>query len=168
MSRSPCFATFPLIFSCTIGCSAQPEGHPTSHATVTLPTAAATPATQPTTAEATATPSTTSPAPGGTLTGTWSSAECGDKRKYPRKITFYPDGKFDAADLVSPCPPDARCVWSGIVNRSGTHASVGITVKLAIDAASNKGGAPFPESFFFEGGVLSEREGNVGCAYARR
>lgn len=166
MSRSRWSAS--SIFACCLACSAQPEGHPTSHVTVTLPTTTMAPATEPTIAAPTAAPSATAPAAGGKLTGTWSSAACGDARKYAREITFHADGRFDATDLVSPCPPDARCVWSGLLNRSGTYATSGSTVKLTTGPASNKAGAPFPEDLAFEGGVVSENAASARCAYVRR
>jgi hypothetical protein len=54
------------------------------------------------------------------LVGSWSSPSCG-ARRYPRSLQFNGDSTFAARDLVSPCPPDVVCVWSGIVHTRGTY-----------------------------------------------
>lgn len=97
--------------------------------------------------------------------GTWVSASCG-QRTYPREITLAKDGSFTAADLVSPCPPDKKCVWSGIVDRSGTWAMKESTVILTVEkGADSKAGQAFPAQIPFTNGVLTE---DGGCAYQKK
>ena len=96
------------------------------------------------------------------------SASC-DKRTYAREITFGKDGKLSAQYLVSPCPPGARCVWSGILARAGTFSLAGSTVTLTVtEGADSKPGSPLPATMTFTGGALSESAGGATCAYQRR
>ncbi len=107
-------------------------------------------------------------APSTELVGTFASPSC-DKRTYAREITFGKDGKFSAQDLVSPCPPGARCVWSGILARAGTFSLAGSTVTLTVtEGADSKPGSPLPATMTFTGGALSESAGGATCAYQRR
>ncbi len=69
-----------------------------------------------------------------TFVGSWSSASCGD-RTYERQLKVATDGTWAAMDLVSPCPPGAMCVWSGIVPTNGTWAADGEAITLAFDGA---------------------------------
>lgn len=55
------------------------------------------------------------------LIGSWISPSCGN-RTYARSIQFNADSSFVARDLVSPCPPDVVCVWSGIAYTRGMFA----------------------------------------------
>ncbi|NUO49511.1 MAG: hypothetical protein HOV80_11710 [Polyangiaceae bacterium] len=97
--------------------------------------------------------------------GTWVSASCG-QRTYPREITLAKDGSFTARDLVSPCPPDKMCVWSGIVNREGKWAMKESTVIFTVGTgADNKAGQAFPAQIPFTNGVLTE---DGGCAYQKK
>lgn len=64
------------------------------------------------------------------LTGSWSTAD-GAKGAIERQLTLHADGQFVAADLVSPCPPDVQCVWSGIVDNAGAWAKRGATLRLS-------------------------------------
>ena len=64
------------------------------------------------------------------FTGTWSSSECG-ARSYPREVTLVAGGTYNGRDLVSPCPPNARCVWSGVVTFGGTWRQDGAVVGLS-------------------------------------
>src|SRR5687767_8198684 len=109
-------------------------GQPTATATVDVqpqPTA-------PTTAAPTAAPGAADPA------GSWSSASCG-KRTYVRELTLAGDGTFSARDLVSPCPPNAKCVWSGIVDRSGKWKLDGSKVLLTVEKGTEaKAGESLP------------------------
>lgn len=95
-----------------------PPPTPSTTPTTTAPSATTTPTVAPTT-----TPTAT-PATGQELqwVGAWRSASCGD-RKYARQLSLNADKTFRAEDLVSPCPPKATCVWSGIVFWSGKWAS---------------------------------------------
>ena len=48
-----------------------------------------------------------------------------------------------AADLVSPCPEDTTCVWSGIVTNSGTYSvnATNTTINLAYTTANTLAGS---------------------------
>src|SRR5688572_27968113 len=77
------------------------------------------------------------PAPPGTapapdLVGAWSSASCAE-RGYERRIELRPDGTFSAEDLVSPCPPGARCMWSGIVSCRGRWKNERVAIALTAE-----------------------------------
>ena len=69
------------------------------------------------------------------LIGTWSSPSCGD-RTYARTIQFDTSDNFHAQDLVSPCPPDVVCIWSGIVYTEGRYQVAGEKVRLVTDTTN--------------------------------
>jgi hypothetical protein len=97
--------------------------------------------------------------------GDWVSASCG-QRTYAREISLGKDGSFSARDLVSPCPPDKQCVWSGIVDRSGKWAMKESTVILTVEkGADGKAGQPFPSQIPFTNGALVE---DGGCTYQKK
>lgn len=104
----------------------------------------------------------------GGLAGTWTSAFCGD-RGYERRITFAADGSFTAEDRVAPCPPTARCVWSGIVIRRGKYAVTGNALQLAPESAAAGPGQPLPPSLEIDAtGVPVEVSADGRrCPYAR-
>jgi hypothetical protein len=77
------------------------------------------------------------PAPGSAearWVGEWRSASCG-KRAYERLVRFGADGNFEATERVSPCPPGARCVWSGIVTWGGRYAAAAAGITLEPEGA---------------------------------
>src|SRR5262249_19354608 len=59
-------------------------------------------------------------APPVVLNGAWISPSCGP-RNYARSISFDAAGHFTAQDLISPCPRDVVCVWSGIIYHRGDY-----------------------------------------------
>ncbi len=67
----------------------------------------------------------TAPAPGKvalteeTAAGVWDSPYCGE-RKHKRSLTANKGGGFILSDLVAPCPPEKKCVWSGVNLYGGT------------------------------------------------
>jgi hypothetical protein len=77
------------------------------------------------------------------LIGSWVSPSCGD-RTYARRIRFELNSSFAAQDLVSPCPPDVVCIWSGIVYTDGRYLITGDTIKLI---ASDTHTGPIVKSF---------------------
>ena len=96
----------------------------------------------------------------------WHSAAC-EGRAYERQITFT-DGHWAAVDLVSPCPPDVVCVWSGIIDRTGTWTLDRKQLRLTVDdnAAEEPQASkfPMPEHLWLGAdGTLTEDEGN--CPY---
>jgi len=106
------------------------------------------------------------------LAGTWLSPSCG-ARTYPRLLTFGADGRFTAEDRVAPCPPGARCIWSGTVYRSGTYSIEGETIHLQIEEPQQqRPGAPFPERLTLAGGPVEREVGDGGtaidCAYSKQ
>lgn len=102
------------------------------------------------------------PVPTADVTGTWSSASCG-ARTYERIVTLAADGTFQAWDRVSPCPANAKCIWSGIVTRSGSFRLKGTTLTLQTSAPTESPGVALPDTLQFDGGQL--REGS--CVYTR-
>lgn len=66
------------------------------------------------------------------VVGTWTSGPCA-ARNYPRDITLSADHSFEAIDKVAPCPPGARCVWSGLVLWRGTWRLASDRIELERD-----------------------------------
>jgi hypothetical protein len=64
------------------------------------------------------------------VVGTWSSASCGP-RTYAREMVLLDGGTYVRVDLVSPCPPGAKCVWSGILSYRGSWAFDGTAIALS-------------------------------------
>lgn len=146
----------------TVGCAgAQSDGtqaEPTSGtATVTLPSASPS-----------SSASAPSSDPGANLTGTWQSPGCG-ARKYARELTLGADGTFNARDLVSPCPKDASCVWSGIVERKGTYASGAGRLTLSVSDAGKPAGEPLPGRLLYHApdATLIEDPDHTNCVYTK-
>lgn len=161
-----------LLWVGSSGCTGSKPGPdagttPTATAEPPQPTATAPEPTSTAVEPTTTTVPTMTAAPSGPNTdvvGNWVSASCG-KRTYAREISLGKDGNFGARDLVSPCPPKAMCVWSGIVERSGKWAMKESTVLLTVEkGADAKQGQPLSSQLPFNGGVLSED----GCAYQRK
>lgn len=110
--------------------------------------------------------------PSGTsaVVGAWSSARCGE-RKYVRELELTADGTFRSADLVSPCPKGAVCVWSGIVNREGTYALAGDRVTLVSapqSVVASPQAKPLPASLdVVEASLVESGPGSERCTYQR-
>lgn len=107
------------------------------------------------------------PAPNGDPAGTWSSASCGD-RKYERIITLAKQNTFQSWDRVSPCPANAKCIWSGIVERSGAWKMFNTKLTLEPSGDEQKAGVALPSSFTFEDNELSESANGTKCLYTRQ
>jgi hypothetical protein len=111
--------------------------------------------------------------------GTWESASCGE-RHYPRSITVMKGGGFTMTDLVAPCPPGAKCVWSGIVYYGGTWKIEGAALKLTYSEPGEgkatlyaKPAEGLPVSFVpaAEGekaGLVAQDGKDSGCIYSRQ
>ncbi|NUP11738.1 MAG: hypothetical protein HOW73_37300 [Polyangiaceae bacterium] len=106
-------------------------------------------------------------APKPEVVGNWSSPECAE-RKYERKISLAADGSFASQDLVSPCPPNAKCVWSGIVDRKGTWSLTGEEVTLSATEQGKPAGSPLPSKLQVDKGALVEVSGNTRCTYVKQ
>lgn len=107
------------------------------------------------------------PAPMVEVDGSWTSPSCGD-RGYERTVAFGGDGTYAGQDLVAPCPPGAVCVWSGVVDFSGTYAIDGATVTLTeLKASSGPGASARPAALERTPEGLVEIAGDARCAYLR-
>jgi hypothetical protein len=104
------------------------------------------------------------------LIGGWQNASCGD-RGYLRKYEFHQNGTFTAADEVAPCPEDAECVTSGVIEWQGTWSLGDLGIEIT-SRPGKSGRLPeqVPESFV----VLSmsplsigEKTGQLVCPFRR-
>jgi hypothetical protein len=99
-------------------------------------------------------------------TGTWTSASCGD-REYERAVVLAAEQRATVEERISPCPPDAQCMWSGVVVFEGSWKADGDTLTLALGeplGAPQGGETPTPPT------SLTHRDGALhadGCAYTR-
>jgi len=103
------------------------------------------------------------------LVGSWTSPFCAH-RSYARKIQFDEAGKFVAQDLVSPCPPDVVCFWSGILNHRGSYEVVENTIKLDLSEPRTNSAMPFPEELVINrttGGPAELAPSGDFCNYVR-
>ena len=103
---------------------------------------------------------------GPTPVGDWVAKPCGE-RDYVRHIRFDGDGErqtYEGQDRVSPCPPEAQCVWSGIVTFNGrwwgSEDGVGLD-ELKADPADM--GQPRPKALTWKDGQLMEGD----CVYGK-
>jgi hypothetical protein len=132
------------------------------------PPPVATPTTPPTTPTVSpTTPPPTAPPPA-SLIGRWISPSCGG-RTYARKIEFTTAGKFDAQDLVSPCPPKVACIWSGIVDTNGTYTVASGMIRLAPAQPGNPKAQPLPATLAIDPttGAPLETAGGGKCVYSK-
>lgn len=148
-----------------VGCSSTPGGTSPDGVDVTpssSPVASATPTAGPTAAPT----SSSSGASAASVAGDYTSPSCG-KRTYPRELSLGADGHFTASDLVSPCPPKAVCVWSGIVVRQGTYTTNGSSVTLVPEGGpTGQPGEPLATDLAFDHGVPVEDPDHAHCVYA--
>lgn len=77
------------------------------------------------------------------VAGTWSSATCGD-RGWERVVVIEAGGTFHAQDRIAPCPPGAKCVWSGIVHIQGTAVAQEEGVRLEVVSSRPRPPQGFP------------------------
>ena len=105
------------------------------------------------------------------IIGPWENSSCAD-RKYRRQINFQEGDKFVAVDEVAPCPPKARCVWSGIISWHGTWSLENDTITLKkTPAKSGKSPESPPEQFVvLDANPISigEKSGEIICPYQKR
>ena len=165
------FGVSTLVAAC--GTSAPTNNGPTPVVSLTTSSTNATSAPSATTAPAGTASAGSEPAPSSNpgIVGIWQSSSCG-KRKYARLIQFETGGAFQGRDLVSPCPPGTRCLWSGIVNIKGTFEVQTDKIKLANSqpAAGPAPAEPFPTAMDIDRGTSSPVEilaDGTRCAYTR-
>jgi hypothetical protein len=104
------------------------------------------------------------------VTGMWENSSCGE-RKYKRTINFVKEGRFNAMDEIAPCPPEKKCVWSGIVLWRGTWFLQDRSVKLDIEPLqTDKLPETMPEEFVVlteEPVSVGEKSGDIICPYQK-
>ena len=145
---------------------AKTPGSTDSSSTTTTSVTAPSPPPSTSASNAATSGSSTEGLPAAAIAGDWSSPSCGN-RKYPRQISFNDKGGFSAADLVSPCPKDVACVWSGIVNRQGTWSSDGHQITLTVSGNPGSQGASFPGTLELSPGPAEKDASGATCVYQR-
>lgn len=164
---SPASILVALAVAGTLAACASPPPTTGSAATVDVPAPAPQPSPPPSRGDAPGpAPATSAPAGGG-LASVWTSPSCGT-RTYERILALGADGAFTATDRVSPCPPGARCIWSGIIVREGTWAASGGSIALTVTSDGKGPGKPLPSALKVEGGAPVEEDGATRCGYTRR
>lgn len=149
--------------------SGTPDATPIGEPPATANTPPAPPAPEPGPTAPQPTPTQQPPAGDASLAGTWSSASCGD-RKYERILTIGADGTFSSKDMVSPCPPDAKCIWSGIVDRKGRYTRSGDSLTLTVEGPAGDKGKPLPPTLTIDKatGAPAEQAGGATCVYTKK
>ncbi|NOY26106.1 MAG: hypothetical protein GXP62_09560 [Oligoflexia bacterium] len=101
------------------------------------------------------------------LVGIWQSKSC-DERTWLRAIQLDADGTWAGRDLISPCPAGASCIWSGVVEHTGTWLSLAQPGHISLSLTSSTpamapGSLPAPTTLEITdaGGVVDDG----GCAY---
>lgn len=105
----------------------------------------------------------TPPPPITSIAGRWSSPSCG-KRGYERLVTFSPTGTFTSEDRVSPCPPNARCIWAGIVFHKGRYTTAGGAITLTLEGPQASQGQPLPAGMTLDPSGAPVETGSDGSA----
>jgi hypothetical protein len=102
--------------------------------------------------------------------GVWENSSCGE-REFLRRIELKGDGTFSAVDEVAPCPPEAKCVWSGVINWRGTWEKAGERIALSLEPVPGEKPLEFqPEGFVIlaEDPVsIGEQTGELVCPFRR-
>jgi hypothetical protein len=101
--------------------------------------------------------------PGVAFVGDWTSPGCAG-RTFARNLRFESDNSYAGVDLVSPCPPDTECVWSGLVGYAGIWKQEGNKLQLREIGAPTAPGSPHPTE------VISTFDGTLmenGCTYTK-
>lgn len=102
------------------------------------------------------------------LVGKWMSLACGE-RTYPRTIDFAADATFHAEELISPCPQDVDCVWSGIIERDGTYVVADGRIALTDTSEASAAAKPLPATLEIDassGAPVELAQGGTRCTYA--
>lgn len=74
------------------------------------------------------------------VVGNWSGKN--PDAQWEVQFNFSDDGSFSKQDLVAPCPPNAVCVWSGIIFNTGSYKydSLADQITLSFDTKNDFGG----------------------------
>jgi hypothetical protein len=97
------------------------------------------------------------------FTGDWTSTGC-EGRSYARNLYIASDHSYAGIDLVSPCPPNAKCMWSGLVAYTGIWKQEGNKVLLREIGAPKEAGMAHPTE------IQATTKGELienGCTYTR-
>ena len=94
--------------------------------------------------------------------GGWSSTGCGE-RTHERRIELRAEGAFSGQERISPCPPGASCMWSGVHSFTGQWTLTEQTVALTVSKTDAKGelAEAWPDTLAWDGERLLEGD----CAY---
>ncbi len=148
-----------LLFACAAQSSAPPS-EPAPAAEPSPPPVAASAGAAPTDLSS---PTLLGEVQGVAIVGDWTSPACGG-RTYARNISFSSNQHYAAIDLVSPCPVDTTCVWSGLTAFAGLWELQGKKLRVQQVGVPDVPGGPRP--VFFEAtsdGKLIEN----GCLYEK-
>jgi hypothetical protein len=118
-------------------------------------------------------PSTVPPAVDGTapasvtLEGVWVAPPCG-RRNYERRLELVEGGVARLEERISPCPPGASCVWSGVEVVEGSWERQDGEVALRLDEVARAMAVEPPDRLGLESraGTLALVE-DGGCRYRR-
>jgi hypothetical protein len=106
----------------------------------------------------------------GAIVATWLGEPCGE-RPYPREITFTPDFRYHGRDLVSPCPEGVTCVWSGVLEFSGTWQGDAALLTLSEESGQdNELAQPRPTTMrhTHSGHLTTEPREGVICSFTKQ
>ncbi|MBN2797931.1 MAG: SRPBCC family protein [Deltaproteobacteria bacterium] len=96
---------------------------------------------------------------------TWVSPAC-EGRSYVRRINIQQDFTYTGIDLVAPCPPTARCSWSGVVHYAGQwQKEEGAYALREAESETGKAGAPHPTRLYPGEDGLHEGSADGACVY---
>ncbi|MDX1650124.1 MAG: hypothetical protein R3263_09750 [Myxococcota bacterium] len=112
-------------------------------------------------------PSPDAPSAAVRLEGAWVAEPCG-RRNYERRLELRSGGAARLEERISPCPPDARCVWSGVEVVQGRWSRRDAAVLLELDDVSRPMAVDPPARLAVttrRGEVVLEEDG--GCRYRR-
>ena len=104
------------------------------------------------------------------IVGTWENSSCGE-RQYRRRIDFLAGGRLDAVDEVAPCPPNAKCVWSGIIRWKGSWSLDGKEISVQIEPVeSERVPELLPDGYLVlddDPISIGEKTGEIICPYQK-
>ncbi len=106
----------------------------------------------------------------GAVVATWLGEPCGE-RAYPRELTFTPDFRYHGRDLISPCPEGVTCIWSGILEYTGTWQGDANLITLHEESAqSSEQGQPRPTAMrhTHSGHLTTEPREGVICGFTKQ
>ncbi len=102
-------------------------------------------------------------APSPSPVGEWSSPGCGE-RAYERRVALLEGGTFSGQERISPCPPGASCMWSGVHSFTGQWTLTGQNIALTVTKtdAQDALAEAWPDVLTWAGERILEGD----CAYA--